>query len=46
MLIEKAPLWSLIYDPVNKGNDLTIESGRDRVAYAQAIQSPTAVWEA
>jgi len=44
--IEKAPLWSLIYDPVNKGNDLTIEIGRDRVAYAHTIQAPTAVWEA
>jgi len=46
MPIEKSPLRSLIYDPVNKGNDLTIEIGRDRVAYADTIQAPTAIWEA
>lgn len=46
MPIEKAPLWSLIYDPINKGNDLTIEIGRDQVAYAHTIQAPNAVWEA
>lgn len=46
MPIEKAPLSSLIYDFVNKGNDLTIEIGRDQVAYAHTIQAPSAVWEA
>lgn len=43
--IESAPLWSLIYDPVDKGNNLTIEIGRDTVSYAHAIHAPSDVWE-
>ncbi len=37
--IQNASLWSLVYDPVNKGNDLTIATGRDEVTYAHTIHA-------
>ncbi len=43
--IQNAPLWSLVYDPVDKGNDLTIETGRDEVNYAHTVPAPKIVWE-
>lgn len=43
-LIRNAPLWAIVYDPVNKGNDLIIETGKDAVAYAHIIDAPTEVW--
>ncbi|MBE9043561.1 DUF5335 family protein [Pleurocapsales cyanobacterium LEGE 10410] len=43
--IKNAPLWSLVYDPVDKGNDLTIETGRDEVNYAHTVLAPKIVWE-
>lgn len=43
--VKEQPLWSLIYDPANKGNDLTIEVGRDRVAYGHTIEAPNEVWQ-
>jgi hypothetical protein len=44
--IQNAPLWSLVYDPVNKGNDLTIATGQGEVTYAHTILAPKTVWEA
>jgi len=43
--VENMPLRSLIYDPVGKGNDLTIEIGRDEVAYGHTIEAPNEVWQ-
>ncbi len=44
--VKGQPLLSLVYDPVNKGNDLTIEIGRTQVAYAHTIDAPQEVWQA
>ena len=43
--VENMPLWALIYDPVGKGNDLTVEIGRDEVAYSHTIEAPNEVWQ-
>lgn len=43
--VTEQSLWSLIYDPVNKGNNVTIEIGRDRVAYGHTIETPKEVWQ-
>ena len=44
--IQNAPLWSLVYDPVDKGNSLTIATGRNEVTYSHTIVAPKTVWEA
>jgi hypothetical protein len=44
--IQNAPLWSLVYDPVDKGNDLMIATGRDEVTYAHTVLAPKIVLEA
>ena len=44
--IQNAPLWSLVYDPVEKGNDLTIATGKEEVNYAHTILAPKVVWSA
>ncbi|HEY9676054.1 MAG TPA: DUF5335 family protein [Waterburya sp.] len=44
-LVKERPLLSLIYDPVNKGNDLTIEIGREQVSYGHTIDAPKEVWQ-
>ena len=36
-----APLLSLEYDPVDKGNAIIISSGVDEVAYEHAVEGPT-----
>ena len=46
ILIENAPLWSLVYHPVQPDNNLTISTGRDEVTYAQTILAPKIVWSA
>lgn len=43
--VKDQPLFSFIYDPVDKGNDLTIEIGREQVAYGHTIEAPTEVWQ-
>jgi hypothetical protein len=35
-----APFLSLEYDPVNKGNAITISSGVDEVAYEHPVEGP------
>jgi Family of unknown function (DUF5335) len=42
-LIQNAPLMAMVYDPPNKGNKLTIETGKDEVNYAHTVDSPTEV---
>lgn len=42
---ESAPLWSLVYDPMRVGNNLTLEIGRDEVSYAHTINDLSDVWE-
>lgn len=54
ILIENAPLWSLVYAPVPQGNNLTLSTGRnttivtgrDEVTYSHTIHAPKTVWEA
>lgn len=43
--VKNQPLWSFVYDPVGKGNELTIEIGRDEVAYGHTIYAPNEVWQ-
>jgi Family of unknown function (DUF5335) len=42
-LIQNAPLMAMVYDPPNKGNKLTIETGKNEVTYAHTVDSPTEV---
>lgn len=43
-LIKDAPLWAIVCDPVGKGDDLVIETGRQQVSYAHTVDAPTEVW--
>jgi Family of unknown function (DUF5335) len=43
--VESAQLWSLVYDPMRVGNNLTLEIGRDEVSYAHTINNLSDVWE-
>ena len=45
-LIKNAPLFSVVCDPPDKGNDRVIETGKEQVNYAHTVTSPTEVWEA
>jgi hypothetical protein len=42
-LIKNSPLMAMVYDPIGKGDDLVIETGRDEVNYAHTVFSPTEV---
>jgi hypothetical protein len=42
-LIQNAPLMAMVYDPPQKGNKLTIETGKDEVTYAHTVDSPNEV---
>lgn len=42
-LIQNAPLFSINYDPADKGNDLVIETGQNEVSYAHTVDAPTEV---
>jgi Family of unknown function (DUF5335) len=42
-LIQNAPLMAMVYDPPQKGNKLTIETGKHEVTYAHTVDSPTEV---
>jgi hypothetical protein len=42
-LIQNAPLMAMVYDPPNRGNKLTIETGKNEVNYAHTVDSPTEV---
>lgn len=44
-LTEAAPLFAIDYDPVNKGDDLVITTGRDEVDYSHKISAPVEIWE-
>ena len=46
ILIENAPLWSLVYAPVAQGNKLTLATGEDEVTNAHNILAPKIVWSA
>ena len=43
-LIQEAPLFGITYDPVGKGNDITISTGRDEASYSHRINAPKEVW--
>lgn len=38
--ITKAPFFSLAYDPLKKGNAITITTGEDAVDYEHAVDAP------
>lgn len=44
--IKDAALFSVVCDPVGKGNDIIIETGEKQVNYAHTVNSPTEAWEA
>ncbi len=46
ILIENAPLWSLVYAPVPQGNKLTLATGEEEVTFAHNILAPKIVWSA
>ena len=46
ILIENAPLWSLVYAPVPQGNKLLLATGRDGVTSAHTILAPKIIWSA
>ncbi len=46
ILIENAPLWSLVYVPVPQGNKLTLTTEKDEVTSAHNILAPKIVWKA
>jgi hypothetical protein len=43
VLIKKAPLMAIIYDPPTKGDNVTIEVGKNEVDYAHTVNSPVEV---
>jgi hypothetical protein len=43
VLVKKAPLMAIVYDPPAKGDNLTIEVGEDEVDYAHTVNSPVEV---
>ena len=44
--IKDAALFSVVCDPVGKGNDIMIETGEKQVNYAHTVNAPTEVWQA
>jgi len=46
ILIENAPLWSLVYAPVPEGNELLLTTEKDEVPPAYTILAPKIVWSA
>ncbi len=46
ILIENAPLWSLVYAPVPQGHKLTLATEKDEVPPAYTILAPKIVWKA
>ena len=45
-IVDAAPLFAIDYDPVHKGNDLVISTGRDAVDYSHTVIAPTEIWQA
>ena len=39
------PLLELVYDPVGKGDALTIGLGHEKVEFSHVIESPNEIWE-
>ncbi len=46
ILIENAPLWSLVYVPVPQGNKLTLTTEKNELPPAYTILAPKIVWKA
>jgi hypothetical protein len=44
-LADTMPLFAIDYDPVNKGDDLVITTGTDKVEYTHTINAPKELWE-
>ena len=44
-LTEAAPLFAIDYDPVGKGDDLVITTGRDRIDFTHTIRGTSEIWE-
>ena len=44
-LTDVMPLFAIDYDPANKGNELVITTGTDKVEYTHTISAPKELWE-
>ena len=40
------PLLGVHYDPVGKGNDIVVTTGKDDVDYSHTIGAPVQIWQA
>ena len=45
-IADALPLLAIDYDPVNKGDDLVVTTGKEEVDYSHTISAPAEVWEA
>jgi hypothetical protein len=44
--VREGKLLAVDYDPPNKGNDIVITTGVDRVEYSHTVGTPVEVWRA
>ena len=44
-LADASPLLAIDYDPVNKGNNITISTGIDVLGYMHTIDEPNEIWQ-
>jgi hypothetical protein len=44
-LTDAMPLLAIDYDPANKGDDLIITAGLDKIDYTHKISAPAEIWE-
>ncbi|MGS0680759.1 DUF5335 family protein [Shewanella sp. 125m-7] len=44
-LADASPLLAIDYDPVNKGNKLTISTGKNAIDYSHTISDPKVIWQ-
>ncbi|GIU36738.1 DUF5335 domain-containing protein [Shewanella schlegeliana] len=44
-LADASPLLAIDYDPVNKGDKLTISTGTNSIDYTHTISEPNKIWQ-
>ena len=42
---QQGPLLGIAYDPVGKGNDIVVSTGKDEVEYSHTIDAPSEVYQ-
>jgi hypothetical protein len=45
IILDSKPLFAMDYDPVEKGNDLVITTGSDKLEFSHKIEAPVEIWE-